>query len=68
MCEKLNCTPNDLLSWMPDADTPLPDTHSLTKLKRDKTAFQLQETLKTMSLEELKEVSEHIKQKKKEKE
>ena len=49
VCQLLNCTPNDLIIWMPKNGTNLPETHSLNKLKRNKFDFQLQDTLKTMS-------------------
>lgn len=64
ICDKLNCTPNDLLSWTPNKNIKLADTHSLTRLKRDKTAFQLQDTLKTMSLEQLNQIATLINQQK----
>lgn len=67
ICDKLNCTPNDLLSWTPDKNAKLAETHSLTRLKRDKTAFQLQDTLKTMSLEQLNEIAALISRHKTEK-
>ena len=32
LCVALNCTPNDLMQWHPDAKTPLTDTHALNAL------------------------------------
>ena len=60
ICSKLNCTPNDLTSWTPNNEVNLPETHSLNKLKRDEKSFQLQDTLKTMSLEQLNEIATFI--------
>jgi len=64
VCQLLNCTPNDLLTWSPKTATKLPETHSLNKLKRNKFDFQLQDTLKTMSLEQLNELANLINKKK----
>ena len=63
ICDKLNCTPNDLLNWTPNKDVNLSETHSLNKLKRDTNKFQLQDTLKTMSIEQLNEIAEFINKK-----
>jgi DNA-binding Xre family transcriptional regulator len=34
LCVALNCTPNDLLEWRPDASQAVAETHSLNSLKR----------------------------------
>jgi len=65
ICDKLNCTPNDLLNWIPYKDVSLPETHSLNKLIRDKNSFHLQDTLKTMTIEQLNEIAELINKKQK---
>ena len=64
ICEQLNCTPNDLLSWTPKKNLKLHDNHSLNQLIRDKKAFKLQDTLKTMSLEQLNQIATFINQQK----
>ncbi|MEI6124723.1 MAG: helix-turn-helix transcriptional regulator [Bacteroidota bacterium] len=63
ICDKLNCTPNDLLTWTPKRDAYLAETHSLNKLKQNRNNFQLQDTLKTMSLEQLNEIANIISKK-----
>lgn len=68
ICELLNCTPNDLLSWTPNKNVKLHDNHSLNKLKRDKKALQLQDTLKTLSLEQLNQIATFINQQNSDKE
>lgn len=35
ICRTFNCEPQDLLFYEPDSAHPLPDNHSLTKLKRN---------------------------------
>ncbi len=62
ICDKLNCTPNDLLSWTPEKDANLPNNHSLTKLKRDQIDFQLHDTIKTIPLEQLNQIASLISQ------
>jgi DNA-binding Xre family transcriptional regulator len=34
LCVALNCTPNDLLEWRPDASLNVSETHSMNSLKR----------------------------------
>jgi hypothetical protein len=34
LCMALNCTPNDLLEWKPDANQAVAETHSMNNLKR----------------------------------
>jgi DNA-binding Xre family transcriptional regulator len=57
LCEVLNCTPHDLLRWTPNPNRPLPNDHPLFKLKKDASDFDLSQTLKTLSLEKLSEIS-----------
>ncbi|MBI5216266.1 MAG: helix-turn-helix transcriptional regulator [Ignavibacteriae bacterium] len=64
ICDKLNCTPNDLLRWKPDNGSTLTDNHSLTKLLRDENSFQLLETLKAIPLEQLNQIATLINQQK----
>ena len=64
LCTKLNCTPNDLLSWIPEKDTTLPENHSLKILKRDDKPFEVYDILKTISLEELNQIADIINKKK----
>ena len=64
ICRILNCTPNDLLRWSPDNDNTIPESHSLTKLKREQNSYQLQESLKTLSFEQLNQIATLINQQK----
>lgn len=34
LCIALNCTPNDLLEWRPDANQSIAETHSLNVLRK----------------------------------
>jgi len=62
LCEKLNCTPNDILVWTPNKNQKLSDNHPLTQLKKNDTNYDIHETLKTIPLEQLKEIASIIKQ------
>lgn len=46
LCVALNCTPNDLFEWKPDANTVLPETHSLNALEKREQTKNLQELVK----------------------
>ncbi|HQU83039.1 MAG TPA: helix-turn-helix transcriptional regulator [Pyrinomonadaceae bacterium] len=46
ICIALNCTPNDLFEWKPDANTVLPETHSLNALEKREQTKNLQELVK----------------------
>lgn len=41
LCVALNCTPNDLFEWQPDASQQIAPTHSLNKLKKKNLAQML---------------------------
>lgn len=41
LCVALNCTPNDLVRWHPDGQTPLADSHALNSLVRDQPPLDL---------------------------
>ena len=53
-CIALNCTPNDLLEWKPDANTVVPETHALNALKNSGNSKSLQDLVKDIPAERLK--------------
>lgn len=53
LCVALNCTPNDLFEWKPDANTILPDGHSLNALNKSAGAKNLQEMVKDIPSDKL---------------
>lgn len=59
LCNLLICEPNDLLTYTPDQNKNLPTNHPLTKLKHDH-AHTIKETLATMPLSELKNITNTI--------
>lgn len=60
LCEILHCEPNDLLVYKPNSNNKLVETHPLNKLIPKNMDFDWQQTLRTMPLEQLKEVAEFL--------
>jgi len=53
LCSLLRCTPNDLLSFTPDAKTIIDEDHPLNALKRARTAKNISELAAKLPLEKL---------------
>ncbi|MGL2965503.1 helix-turn-helix domain-containing protein [Flavobacterium sp. XGLA_31] len=68
LCEILHCEPNDLLAFKPSANVKITDNHPLNKLIPKQSEFDWQQTLKTLPLEQLKEVADFINKPKENKE
>jgi len=56
LCSLLNCTPNELLVWSPNRNEKLADNHPLTRLKKQNTDLNWQDTIKTIPLDQLHEI------------
>jgi DNA-binding Xre family transcriptional regulator len=56
LCTLLNCTPNDLLVWAPNRNETLPDAHPITRLKKQNTDLNWQDTIKTIPFDQLSEI------------
>ena len=56
LCTLLNCTPNDLLVWTPNRNEKLADSHPITRLKKQDTDLNWQDTIKTVPLDQLGEI------------
>lgn len=61
LCAALNCTPNDVLLWEPDANVHLPEDHPLNELKDTNPDYNWQDTIKTLPLEKLEQLVSVIK-------
>ena len=53
LCSLLRCTPNDLLSFTPDAKNVIDEDHPLNALKRDRAAKNISEMAAKLPLEKL---------------
>ncbi|HEX3006829.1 MAG TPA: helix-turn-helix transcriptional regulator [Bacteroidales bacterium] len=60
LCTKLNCTPNDLLEYIPSPENPLYPGHSLEKLIRNEKEFSIVGELNHLSVDQIKEVEQFI--------
>ena len=60
LCEILHCDPNDLIRFKPNSIQKQQPNHPLQKLIQKETDFDWQNSLKTMPLEKLKELSKLI--------
>ena len=62
LCEILHCEPNDLLVFKPNPNQNLPESHPLNKFLYKEEEHNWQQTLKTLPLNKLKEISKIINQ------
>lgn len=53
LCVALNCTPNDLFEWQADANTVLPESHSLSALEKGEKTRNLRELVKDIPADKL---------------
>lgn len=60
LCKILICEPSDLLSWHPDKNDTIPESHPLQKLKPQETQTSIHEELSSMSYKQLKEITKKI--------
>lgn len=60
ICEALYCEPSDLMVYKPDSNTTLSKDHPLHKLIPKTTDATLQQMLKTIPIEKLKEFAESV--------
>ena len=65
ICVLMNCTPNDLFDWVPDAQTVLPENHPLAALERKDKITNIRELLHDMPVEKLSQVENLINELKK---
>ena len=60
LCQILHCEPNDLVQFKPSTNQNLPENHPLNKLLQTETDLTWQNSLKTMPLSQLKELTKKI--------
>ena len=61
LCELFQCTPNDLLEWIPDSKDKTNDNHPLILIKRSDKVVQLTQILNSVPLDKLGEIESVIK-------
>jgi DNA-binding Xre family transcriptional regulator len=62
LCEILHCEPNDLVAFIPNSTQKLQENHALNKFIQIEESFDWQETIKTLPITQLKELSKLINQ------
>jgi hypothetical protein len=60
LCTHLNCTPNDLIEYVPSANESLPVNHALQKLVRNDKPFNLVGEVSHLTVDQVKEVEQFI--------
>jgi DNA-binding Xre family transcriptional regulator len=60
LCKVLFCEPNDLLHWKPESGEQFSENFPLKKLSKIENAENWKQTLATMPLSELKEITKKI--------
>lgn len=66
VCEILKCTPHDILVWEPDKKTVAIENHPLSILRGNNQTLDVLNELRTMPLQEIKELQDFIIKKKEE--
>ena len=61
LCELFQCTPNDLLEWIPETKDKTNDKHPLVSIKRSGKVVQLTQILYSVPLDKLSEIESMIK-------
>jgi DNA-binding Xre family transcriptional regulator len=60
LCVLLQCTPNDLLEWIPDSKDKNNDKHPLNSIKRSNKVIQLTQILNSVPLDKLSNIENAI--------
>jgi DNA-binding Xre family transcriptional regulator len=60
LCELFQCTPNDLLEWVPESNDQNSDKHPLVSLKRIDKVIELPHILSSIPLDKISEIENMI--------
>ena len=60
LCIVLNCTPNDILEWIPDDGVSYKENLALILLKKEKKEYTLLNKLKDLPLDKINEIEKMI--------
>ena len=63
LCLVFDCTPNELLEWVPDEGLPVDDKHSLHKLLASSRIINISKSLSNLPIDKLKEVYDFLNEK-----
>lgn len=65
ICTALNCTPNDIIEWIPSANTTNTENHPLNALLNNNQSKNFKQLLQNLPLEKLNEIARIISEEKK---
>jgi len=60
LCEHFQCTPNDLLEWIPSSKDLNNETHPLVSIKRSNKVVELTKILNSVPLDKLNDIEKMI--------
>lgn len=60
ICITLNCTPNDLIEWVPPTSLPVESNHALCVLKRNDILESVSQLVNGASIEQLEKMNEML--------
>lgn len=60
LCVLLNCTPNDILEWIPEKDKSYGEDFALNSLKREKKQYNLLKMIKNIPLDKIDEIEKIV--------
>lgn len=61
LCRHLNCTPNDLLTYIPEQGKMVPPDHALHSLTKTETITEVNQLLHNLPLEKIEELYRELK-------
>jgi DNA-binding Xre family transcriptional regulator len=62
LCKAFNCSPNDLLIYIPNKEEQLPENHPLHQLKKESVDFSWLQSTANMPLQELHQLIRKVKE------
>ncbi|WP_316824376.1 helix-turn-helix transcriptional regulator [Pedobacter miscanthi] len=66
LCKLLICEPSDLFAWQPDKDENIPNTHPITRLKKNGVEESINNLIADVPFKQIVEIAAIIKEKKEE--
>lgn len=64
LCKLLICEPGDLFAWQPDKNENIPDTHPITRLRRNAAQESIYSLIADVPFKQIVEIAAVIKEKK----
>lgn len=62
LCLLLKCTPNDVLTWMPEPGATIDETHPMNDLKKSQNEVDMVKTINSIPIGKLEQIEKLIKE------